>query len=136
MNKKAAVSLIATAALVTCEVGIDHHPQAFDDRHSLVADSPHSHIEFPEMPSFNLSSPISASGSLFGEPDFWQNPIAPVAYRNVYPQQWTFDQQELPGLPLGQFDDSYQVFPRPASPSHFSIPFFPSGKQDRSGEGG
>lgn len=44
-----------------------YYPQVFDDRLFAVVDSPHLHMESPEIPFFSIASPINLPGALLGK---------------------------------------------------------------------
>jgi hypothetical protein len=80
MRNKTAVTFVAGAALFGCEIAPALDRPVFDDRFFLVTDSPHSHVEIPEM-TINVTNTITASGrAVEGSLDVrWENSTHPTA---------------------------------------------------------
>jgi hypothetical protein len=74
MRNKTAVTLVASAALLGCEIAPALGRPIFDDRFFLVTDSPHSHVEIPEI-TITVMNTITASGqAVEGSLDLrWEN---------------------------------------------------------------
>jgi hypothetical protein len=74
MRNRTAVTFVAGAALLGCEIVPALDRPSFDDRFFLVTYLPHSHVEVPEM-TINVMNTITASGqAVEGSLDLrWEN---------------------------------------------------------------